>query len=117
MLIKNSKRKKSTADKISFALTASVVILGIAASIFLLPKMIDNRRTVFSQSSEKHANKARGEKTFNATRATLTNGMQVVIIPNHRAPVVTHMVWYKAGAADEPAGKSGIAHFLEHLMF
>ena len=48
---------------------------------------------------------------------TLENGMQVVVIPDHRAPVVTHMVWYKAGAADEPQGKAGIAHLLEHLMF
>ncbi|MEL7230149.1 MAG: pitrilysin family protein [Pseudomonadota bacterium] len=47
----------------------------------------------------------------------LNNGMQVVVIPDRRAPVVTHMVWYKAGSADEPAGKSGIAHYLEHLMF
>ncbi|MPZ59132.1 MAG: insulinase family protein [Rhizobiales bacterium] len=48
---------------------------------------------------------------------TLANGLDVVVIPNSRAPVVTHMIWYKAGAADEPPGKSGIAHFLEHLMF
>ena len=48
---------------------------------------------------------------------TLANGMEVVVIPDHRAPVVTHMVWYKVGAADEPQGKAGIAHFLEHLMF
>jgi zinc protease len=48
---------------------------------------------------------------------TLGNGMQVVVIPDHRVPVVTHMVWYRAGAADDPHGKSGIAHFLEHLMF
>ena len=48
---------------------------------------------------------------------TLANGLEVVVIPDRRAPVVTHMVWYKVGAADEPAGKSGIAHFLEHLMF
>lgn len=47
----------------------------------------------------------------------LNNGMEVVVIPDHRTPVVTHMVWYKVGSADEPAGKSGIAHFLEHLMF
>lgn len=47
----------------------------------------------------------------------LKNGMQVVVIPDHRAPVVTHMVWYRVGAADEPRGVSGIAHFLEHLMF
>lgn len=48
---------------------------------------------------------------------TLDNGLRVVVIPDHRAPVVTHMVWYNVGASDEPAGKSGIAHFLEHLMF
>ena len=54
---------------------------------------------------------------FNPTSFTLDNGLEVVVIENHRAPVVTHMVWYKVGAADEPPGKSGIAHFLEHLMF
>jgi len=48
---------------------------------------------------------------------TLENGLQVVVLPDHRAPVVTHMVWYKVGSADEKPGKSGIAHFLEHLMF
>ncbi len=47
----------------------------------------------------------------------LGNGMEVVVIPDHRSPVVTHMVWYKVGAADEPQGKTGIAHFLEHLLF
>ncbi len=56
-------------------------------------------------------------KVFNAQTFMLDNGMQVVVIPNHRAPVVTHMVWYKTGAADEPHGISGIAHFFEHLMF
>lgn len=48
---------------------------------------------------------------------TLDNGLEVVVIPDHRAPIVTHMVWYKVGSADEMPGKSGIAHFLEHLMF
>jgi zinc protease len=51
------------------------------------------------------------------THFALANGLQVVVIPDHRAPVVTHMVWYKVGSADETAGKSGLAHFLEHLMF
>ena len=51
------------------------------------------------------------------TEFTLGNGLQVLVIPDHRAPVVTHMVWYRVGAADEPRGSSGIAHFLEHLMF
>src|SRR5205085_2623627 len=47
-----------------------------------------------------------------ASEFKLGNGMDVVVIPDHRAPVVTHMVWYKVGAADEVAGTSGIAHFL-----
>ena len=51
------------------------------------------------------------------TDFTLDNGMQVVVIEDHRAPVVVQMVWYKAGSADEQPGVSGIAHFLEHLMF
>jgi zinc protease len=48
---------------------------------------------------------------------TLPNGLQVVVIQDHRTPVVTHMLWYKVGSADETPGKSGLAHFLEHLMF
>jgi zinc protease len=47
----------------------------------------------------------------------LPNGLQVVVIPDHRTPVVTHMIWYRVGSADETPGKSGLAHFLEHLMF
>jgi len=47
----------------------------------------------------------------------LKNGLQIVVIPDHRTPVVTEMIWYKVGSADETAGKSGLAHFLEHLMF
>ncbi len=56
-------------------------------------------------------------QVFNPETFTLANGLQVVVISNHRSPIVTHMVWYRAGAADEAWGKSGIAHFLEHLMF
>ncbi|MEC9313167.1 MAG: pitrilysin family protein, partial [Pseudomonadota bacterium] len=51
------------------------------------------------------------------TAFTLENGMDVVVIEDHRAPVVQHMVWYRAGSADEPPGQSGVAHFLEHLLF
>jgi zinc protease len=51
------------------------------------------------------------------TEFALDNGLQIVVIEDQRAPVVTQMVWYKTGRADEPAGQSGIAHFFEHLMF
>lgn len=58
-----------------------------------------------------------GKGVFQPETFTLANGLQVVVVTNRRAPVVLHMMWYKVGAADEPPGKSGIAHFLEHLMF
>src|ERR1700686_1518803 len=61
-----------------------------------------------------HAGAASG---LDVSHFTLGNGLEVVVIPDHRTPVVTHMVWYKVGSADETAGKSGLAHFLEHLMF
>ena len=51
------------------------------------------------------------------TSFTLKNGLNVVVIEDHRAPVVVQMIWYRVGGADEPPGHSGIAHFLEHLMF
>ncbi len=52
-----------------------------------------------------------------ATSFTLENGLEVRVVEYHRAPVVTHMIWLRAGAADEPAGVSGVAHYLEHMMF
>ncbi len=51
------------------------------------------------------------------TSFSLDNGLQVLVIEDHRAPAVTQMLWYKAGSADEPRGRSGVAHYLEHLMF
>ncbi len=54
---------------------------------------------------------------FRARTFMLDNGMRVVVIPDHRGPIITHMIWYKVGSADETPGKSGIAHVFEHLMF
>lgn len=54
---------------------------------------------------------------FHPETFTLDNGMEVIVVANHRAPVVAHWVWYKVGTADSPPGKSGLPHFLEHLMF
>jgi zinc protease len=55
-----------------------------------------------------------GNNTF---QFALANGMQVLVIPDHRAPVVTQMVWFRVGAVDDPPGISGLAHFFEHMMF
>ncbi len=56
-------------------------------------------------------------RVFDPKVFTLDNGLTVVVVENNRAPIATHMIWYKVGAADEAPGESGIAHFLEHLMF
>lgn len=56
-------------------------------------------------------------KVYNPTTYTLANGLRIIVVPNHRAPVVHQMLWYRVGAADEELGKSGLAHYLEHLMF
>src|SRR6201992_105687 len=66
------------------------------------------------------ATAALAQTTFTSeapTSFTLPNGLQVVVIQDHRTPVVTQMIWYKVGSSDETPGKSGLAHFLEHLMF
>ncbi len=60
---------------------------------------------------------AAAASVFNPETAVLSNGMEVIVVSKRRAPVVSHMVWYKVGSIDEPQGLSGIAHFLEHLMF
>jgi zinc protease len=61
--------------------------------------------------------RAASQEDVEVTHFVLGNGLEFVVIPDHRVPVVTQMVWYRVGSADEPPGKSGIAHFLEHLMF
>lgn len=63
-------------------------------------------------SSGAHADGKQPIETF-----TLKNGMLVVVLPNHRVAAVNHMLWFKVGAADDPPGKSGLAHYHEHLMF
>jgi len=77
----------------SAALAVAVVLLAVAATP---PEAAPQRR---------------------ASEFWLPNGMQVVVVPDHRAPVVTHVVWYRVGGADNALGQSGVAHFLEHLMF
>ncbi len=48
---------------------------------------------------------------------TLKNGLEVIVIEEHKAPVATFQIWYRVGAKDEPIGKSGLTHLLEHMMF
>src|ERR1700744_2704851 len=77
--------------------------------VSLLAALVLSTTAVFAQAP-----------TFNSeppATFTLANGLNVVVIPDHRTPVVTQMIWYKVGSSDETPGKSGLAHFLEHLMF
>ncbi len=63
------------------------------------------------------ATSANAAPWFNAESETLSNGLQIVVLPNHRSPIIHSSVWYKTGGANDPDGQSGIAHYLEHLMF
>ena len=89
---------------------ARVAVPGAAALALLFAVPSSAQEKPAEPVQEKHEEPA-------VSNFLLSNGMEVVVIPDHRAPIVTHMVWYKVGSADEPAGKSGIAHFFEHLMF
>lgn len=97
--------------------------IGIIAEVIFIqtpeeegnPASLEHIDIVTSKTTEQV--KTKPSKSFNAKTFMLDNGLDIVVIENHRAPVVTHMLWYKVGAADEPKGKSGIAHFLEHLLF
>ncbi len=60
---------------------------------------------------------AAASAVFAPTSFKLKNGLTVVVIENPRAPIVIQMLWYRVGAADEAPGESGLAHFLEHLLF
>jgi len=81
---------------------------GIALTAAAFTTSLTTSRTAFADT----AAAASQPSTF-----TIANGLQVVVIPDHRTPTVTQMIWYKVGSADETPGKSGLAHFLEHLMF
>jgi zinc protease len=82
----------------------ALVAFGLAAPAYAAPGEAEIARLV--EASQ-----------FEVESFALPNGLQIVVVPDHRMPVVTHMVWFRAGSADEAQGKSGIAHFLEHLMF
>lgn len=86
-------------------------------------KVINNNKSSIQSNNKPIAKKqlSANNKTkklpITINNFTLKNGLQVIHIPNHRAPVVNHTIWYKAGSADSPYNKSGLAHFVEHLMF
>ncbi|MBV9570270.1 MAG: insulinase family protein [Alphaproteobacteria bacterium] len=69
---------------------------------------------LFTLTAAAPAQHAQSERPF---QFALQNGMQVLVIPDHRAPVITQMLWYRVGAVDDPPGISGLAHFFEHMMF
>ncbi|MCP3054344.1 M16 family metallopeptidase [Aurantimonas marianensis] len=91
--------------------------LSALAIAFALP-LVARAETVAAPKAEVETQQAAAkEKAAALSTFTLDNGLKVVVLPDHRAPVVTQMLYYKVGAADEAPGESGIAHFFEHLMF
>lgn len=81
----------------------------VAASAFAL---VSAFYTVPLLAATSQATPAAQVETF-----TLANGLEVIVIPNHRVPAVSHFIWYRIGAADDPPGKSGLAHYHEHMMY
>jgi zinc protease len=89
-----------------------MAVLGAAAPA---GAQLDNAANRAKLSQPAPANpRQTGNNTF---QFALANGMQVLVIPDHRAPVATQMIWFKVGAVDDPPGISGLAHFFEHMMF
>jgi zinc protease len=74
-------------------------------------------KVMLAASSGANAQTTAGPEASAPSMFHLDNGLEVVVVPDRRLPVVTHMMFYKVGAADEPQGRSGLAHLLEHLMF
>ncbi len=91
-------------------LAASFALLGTVASAQTTPETVTPAAATAEVAAPIQVEEG-------VTTYTLDNGMEVVVIEDHRAPVVVQMVWYRAGSADEKVGQSGVAHFLEHLLF
>jgi zinc protease len=89
-----------------------IALVGICVSLF--PGSLSAKEQKVLPLAHKHK-KYTG--VFSPTTFTLDNGLQVVVVENHRAPVIQQTIWYKVGSMDDPKGKSGLAHFLEHMMF
>lgn len=94
-----------------------LILMLTAAPVLSVPAYADVQKVKNEQAAPAKDAQQERSKVFNAETFTLDNGLEVIVVPNHRVPVVTQMVWYKAGAADEAWGHSGIAHFMEHIMF
>lgn len=106
--------------KFSVRLFISALSVSCALSLSAMPALAQAAAPVTNEAAEAITTAAplpKIELSDDVASFTLDNGLNVVVIPDHRAPVVTQMIWYHVGSADEGPGKTGIAHFLEHLMF
>jgi zinc protease len=89
----------------------------LSASALVFALLLGAAAPAFAVPSQQAIDSLAGASKLEVQSFTLKNGLRVYVIPDHRAPVVTQMIWYEIGSADEVPGKSGLAHFLEHLMF
>src|ERR1700710_2844116 len=104
-------RKKRAAAGLTGSRLAAVCVLSLIAGLAAATAAPDRAR--LSQPAPVNPRQT-GNSTF---QFALQNGMQVLVIPDHRAPVATQMLWFRVGAVDDPPGISGLAHFFEHMMF
>lgn len=76
-----------------------------------------NQETSVVLSSKEQPSLTQQKNNKNIFEFHLHNGMKIIVKPDHRAPTVVHMVWYRVGSVDEKTGTTGVSHALEHMMF
>ena len=96
-------------NSVFLALPSTALLIGFLALLL--------SQVGYGAVSEKPARTTPVSPILAAKIFTLHNGLQVVVVPDRKSPKIVHMVWYKVGAADDLPGKSGLAHFVEHLTF
>jgi len=105
--------------------TKSIVALLIAATLVLGWVLFSSDEQIAGELADQAGNQGGGQGTEQGAESNevstqtfqLSNGMKVIVVENHRAPVVVSQVWYRVGASYEHDGITGISHVLEHMMF
>lgn len=101
----------------TFSKASNFVLRTLALTVFLCAALNSGAFATSATQDTSAPSATVTKRVYNAQTATLDNGLQIVVVPIHRTPAVTHMLWYKAGAGEEEADAKGVAHFLEHLLF
>ncbi|XTZ11551.1 MAG: M16 family metallopeptidase, partial [cyanobacterium endosymbiont of Rhopalodia inflata] len=104
---------RSLPMRYSFAILSLLFFLWSSVPVIAQPLPNTSSTPIVSQSITPYLNRAIKQ----ITEFKLDNGMKFIVMENHDAPVVSFVTYADVGAVDEPDGKTGVAHFLEHLAF